>query len=255
MIGFCSYDYECKGIEKCVDGFCREQTICSPGEPRGVCPELDGESYERECLRWACVPPGWCKCNASGEGCLNNGSCFSTFSPLSQCSANNQTGDCYASEVCVGGTCVPIVSENVCAFDRTRGICLRGLACELSSGFCQEISDRPCNATNAQDGLCPAGQRCFNGTCTRVECSAQEPFGACPLGQMCIDGTCQQVLCSPSNPAGAGRCKDSSLTGTRAGRCMKAPECIDDKDCTTAQKCSKSGGICIATNACLGDSY
>ena len=117
--------------------------------------------------------------------------------------------------VCVAGTCTPLVHENSCSPEIPDGLCPAGSAC--LDGQCRAItSDSGCSSRHP-DGLCPGGAQCEDGLCVGHPC---EEGWACELDNWCNGEVCLPLPCDPIHPGGV--C-DNSLLVCIVGVCVESP--------------------------------
>jgi hypothetical protein len=195
---------------------CAENTACN--EARGTC---------------ICIADAACN---PDEFCNVQGAC----QPLLECTDNE---DCATADNPAG----------IC--DVTTGGCLTrtaSLQCVLDSqcAFGQFCDNNLCVPGCRDDGDCPLGQPCIDGTCdpTPGACSAN---GFCAYGQIC-DTTSNRCRDHAARDQLCGSCDPTSLFG--GGDCL-ANECLIDPTvaptpCTSDAQCGT--GVC-SEQQCLSD--
>jgi len=96
---------------------------------------------------------------------------------------------------------------------------------------CNAIDDDCDGTIDNGDGLCPAGQLCFKGTCVHP-CSNTGEFacqtGQVCVGQYCIDAACASVTCNADQKCVGGTCVGgcSDVVCTAGQQCV-AGKCVD----------------------------
>lgn len=175
---------------------------------------------------------------------LCGASCVDTHSSNLHCGACDHP--CATGEVCSNGTCSVQCTAGLseCTSGGTDGGQLRA---------CVNLASDSANCGMCNN-ICPAGQRCSNGTCTvscsqgttdctgtcrdlqsdNLHCGACDR--ACADGQVCSMGTCR-VSCIGGTTDCAGACRDTSTDRLNCGACGHA--------CLPGQVCSM--GACTVT--------
>jgi hypothetical protein len=173
----------------------------------------------------------------------------------------------------LGRRIFPACSEGQpCSVPGQRGSCAMGLTrCEgdtpicaqrlfPEAPFCDGI-DHDCDGfIDEGDGLCPADEVCFRGSC-RTSCG---PGRACPAGSVCTQGLCFETLCAQVDcPSGqrcvGGRCAGlcESVTCARGERCslgrcvaLCAESTCDPPEFCDDDPASPTAGACIRRCEC-----
>lgn len=304
----CDENHPCPCNQQCVQGKC----ICAPGlilndqgccvacqskedcPPCSVC--LGGECVPVECPDGACDPDtGNCvECYNSGQCtgdhmcCINNKcTCCPGYQwdlltltciEIPECTSDK---DCLPCEVCVDGTCTPIVCPD--GYECKNGKCLK--PCEDCSNsncpqnsICYALSPGECFCVECSgpciNGECDPGCICNNGQCKpNRECE-----GPCVNGNDCGPNCgCVNNRCVPCNtftclngtcPDGCD-CGDHSICGPKQckGNCLNAEDCgpgcgclngtcvscsfLDCNDCQFVIGCICTNNACIS-NPCAG---
>lgn len=237
----CTSDLDCGDFKRCdsANGVCR----CTDD---GAC---DGSEF--------CNLAGSCQPKTE---CLTDDDCRTADNPAAICdtraphlSGSGADDNIYSA---TAGQCVTLSATVSCLMDSH---CPFGFFCQGSQ----------CLPGCRDDGDCPMGDPCINGTCdpTPGACSGN---GYCEYGEICQNHVCRPHAeaaqlcqrCDPTDTFGSdctGSCLiDSSIDPTpcdadsdcAAGYCVKLP-CISDDQCMFEFETCAGGGF-LTPGACSG---
>ncbi len=143
--------------------------------------------------------------------------------PLRQCQNEEQCDPC--GEVCIDGTCLPIVCKTGFYLDRARCKCL-----PITDGRSTGCSE---------DAECPPCQRCANGLCLpAVKCQDQQRLNLATCQCEPTNGTTKPppTICRQDGDCPEGYTCDQ-------GNCVPSPPCRGDSECGPGYKCVH--GLCV----------
>jgi hypothetical protein len=195
---------------------CPEFTRCETS--RGLCLCRDDNACDGTEF---CNLAGFCQERLE---CLNNDDCRTAENPNGMCDVNS-------------GGCVTLSATLQCTRDSQCGF---GNVCQANV----------CQPGCRENGDCPLGQPCFEGTCDRTPGACNEP-SYCEFGQLC-DLTSRQCVNHPARDQLCSACGPTSLS---------CPEdCLIDSSvaptpCTNNTECERGtceGRPCFSNNDCAG---